>query len=366
LVLLKGIKLKKIVLVIFLLLIAVGVYFYYKNNSNIRENEEKVSIKTSNELLSKVSDIEKKVDKKKLKKEKGFKQKDKVSKNDTDTLVTDSKELRALVDALKKDDWDAFDKVYNSKVKELRDGKDHSQFYDSFKSLFLENKLEYGNQIALLALLREANTKDSLNQLFELYDENIITDNDVKFDVARYMLDSVNRMVYEPSIDFESVVKTLKEEYEKTSVKPLKEALAMMIAKYEKNNPDTMVALFSSYINAKDDSTKNAAYKGLMHMDGDKLLPVLKDYLGSEYEIVHKTAGDILVNIGMSNAVDTINEWVISAATIENLPEIKAWYEEIMKTRGNERVVKSWDSKIDKIRDIELREEMKNFIASYE
>ena len=218
-VLLKGIKLKKIVLVIFLLLIAVGVYFYYKNNSNIRENEEKVSIKTSNELLSKVSDIEKKVDKKKLKKEKGFKQKDKVSKNDTDTLVTDSKELRALVDALKNRDWDAFDKVYDSKVKELRDGKGHSQFYDSFKSLFLENKLEYGNQIALLALLREANTKDSLNQLFELYDENIITDNDVKFDVARYMLDSVNRMVYEPSIDFESVVKTLKEEYEKNFCK---------------------------------------------------------------------------------------------------------------------------------------------------
>ncbi len=287
----------------------------------------------------------------------------KESKKESKTKIkTDSKVLKSLLDSLEKRDFDSFDKVYDAKVIDLRKKGDHSEFYNSFKNLFLDNDLDKGQKDALLGLLSDTNTKDSLNLLFEIYDEGIITDHDVQFDQAKYMLDSVNSMVYEPSIDFNEVIDTLKREYKKTKIKPLKEALGMMIARYDNNSKKNMSFLFSSYLNAKDDDIKKAAYEALMDMRGDDLLPTLGDYLGSDYKKVHKMAGEMLVNIGTSNAVEQLNDWVIEKATIDNADELKEWYKQIMQKDGKEIVIKTWDDRVDKIKDEQLKEEIRSFL----
>jgi hypothetical protein len=49
--------------------------------------------------------------------------------------------LKGLYLNLKERNWDAFDEVYKTQIKLLREDGDHTLFYKQFKDFFIENIL---------------------------------------------------------------------------------------------------------------------------------------------------------------------------------------------------------------------------------
>lgn len=349
---------KNIIIVVLVILLGLGVYYFLKPNEQreqmtSKQKEQKISVLDKDNHIERTAEKKRVVDKKIVKKSletEGIKE----------HIVTDSKILIALLDNLEKSDWEAFDKVYNAKKEELRGIGNHSQFYNQFKNIFLENKLTEVQQRGILGLLSNTGTKESIKLLFEMFDDGTVSNDEVQSRQAIYFLDSTRRILEDPTVkvDKQALIIALKEEYRKTENTYLRAMSAKLIARHD-STPQTQVMLFQDYLQEEDSAKKSAAQSGLMHLHGEELLPALHDNLRSDYHEVHQTAGMVLANMATHKAVEILAEWTMEKATVENVEELKRWYGEIIKTNGIYKVTKNIE--MGKIREEELRGELERF-----
>ena len=275
-----------------------------------------------------------------------------------DEIITDSKVLKGLYLHLKERNWDAFDEVYKAQIKLLREDGNHTLFYRQFKDFFIENNLSEYMQIGILSFLVDASTKESMALIFEMFDEGIVSNKEVEFNVVTYLANSISIVKEDPSIDFKGVVESLQHGYQTTENDYLRRGTAVLLARYE--TPESEVILFRDYMEAQTPEKKRAAYEGLMSLGGTAMLPRLSSYLKSNHEDVRKTSGMILANMASDEAIAVLSEWVMEEATIESVEDIKRWYAQMIKTDGHNRVSKS--IKLGKIRSEELRTEIEMFL----
>jgi hypothetical protein len=355
----KGKNMKNIAIVFFVVIVGFGVYYFLKpvvKEEYISNKSDKQEISVINtDSLSEAVDANREV----VKKKKTLKKSLEVS-DEKGQIITDSKVLKQLVSSLYDRDWDTFDKVYNSKKIELRKKGDHSQFYEQFKNLLIDNEFPIAEADGLLSLLTDTGTKESLKLLFEMYNDGTISNDEVQSRQSVYFLDSTRRILEDPSVkvDKQALMQALKEEYKKTENNYLRNVAAKLIARYD-STPQTQVMLFQDYMQEEDSAKKSAAQSGLMHLHGEELLPALHDNLRSDYQEVRQTAGMVLANMATHKAVETLTEWTMEKATVENAEELKRWYGEIIKTNGIYKVTKNIET--GKIRDEELRGELERF-----
>ncbi len=345
---------KNIVIVILVLLLGAGVYYLFSDSHHVDDIADKKEVFKINKVAKKreittSSEEENRTEKKNVSEAKR-----------ENRVITDSKILKSLVDSLYKRDWDAFDKVYDAQKMKLREKGDHSAFYEQFKSFFLDNDLSEVQQRAILGLLSNTGTKESIRLLFELFDDGTVLNEEVQSRQSVYFLDSTRRILEDPmvNVDKGALMQALKEEYRKTDNAHLKGKAAELIAWFD-STPQTQVMLFQDYMQEDDSAKKRAAKSGLIHLHGEALLPALRDNLRSNYPEVRKTAGMVLANMGTHKAIETLTEWTMKDATIENVDELKEWYTEIIETNGIYKVTKNIE--MGKIEDEELRGELERF-----
>ncbi len=343
------------------LVILMGFGVYYFLNPNVQREQISSKPKEQNiSLLDKDSYVKKTDEKKRESEKKVLKSNPKDVVGIKTKIITDSKVLQSLADALYRRDWDTFDKVYDAKKKELRSEGDHSLFYEQFKKLFLDNNFPIAEADGLLCLLTDTGTKESIQLLFEMFEDGTISNEEVQSRQSVYFLDSTRRILENPMIKVnkQELIETLKEEYRKTENEHLKGKAAKLTAWFD-STPQTQVMLFQDYMQEEDSAKKSAAKRGLMNLHGEALLPELHDNLRSDYKEVHQTAGMVLANMGTDKAVETLTEWTMEKATIENVTELKEWYAKIIQTNGIYKVTKNIE--MGKIRDEELRMELERF-----
>jgi len=242
----------------------------------------------------------------------------------------------------------------------LRAKGNHSEFYEQFKNFFLDNNLSEVRQRAILGLLSDTGTKESIQLLFEMFEDGTVSNEEVQSRQSVYFLDSTRKILENPMIKVnkQALITTLKEEYKKTENEHLKGKAAELIAWFD-STPQTQVMLFQDYMQEEDSSKKQAAHSGLMNLHGDALLPELHDNLRSDYPEVRQTAGMVLANMATDKAVETLVEWTMEKATVKNAEELKEWYGKIIQTHGVYKVTKNIE--IGKIRDEELRAVLERF-----
>ena len=213
-------------------------------HKNIPEKEQKVQVTDlAKESTAKVKKI------------------DSGSKVADNEVITDSKVLKDLYLHLKKRNWDAFDEVYDTQIKMLREDGDHTLFYQQFKDFFIENNLSTTMQRGILAFLADASTKESIALIFEMFDESIISDKEVEFNFVTYLANSISISKEDPSINFQGVVESLQHGYQTTENDYLRRGAAVLLAKYE--TPETEVMLFRDYMEADTPEKKRAGGGGV-------------------------------------------------------------------------------------------------------
>lgn len=348
---------KNIVIMLLVLLSGVSLYYLFSDSRQVDDISDKKKVLKTHK---KAKDSEKKENTISIKKEMSVKKKTSSKTDAKDGVVTDSKILKSLVDSLHKSDWDAFDKVYDAKKRELRREGDHSNFYEQFKNLFIDNNFPIAEADGLLCLLTDTGTKESIKLLFEMFDDGTVSSEEVQSRQSLYFLDSTRRILQDPTIqiDKQALIETLKAEYKKTENEHLKGKAAELIAWFD-STPQTQVMFFQDYMQEGDSAKKSAAHSGLMKLHGEALLSELHDNLRSDYKEVRQTAGMVLANMGTHKAVETLTDWTMEKATAENIEELKEWYGKIIQTNGIYKVTKNIE--MGKIRDEELRGELERF-----
>ncbi len=345
---------KNIVIVILVLLLGVGLYYLFSDSHQIDDALEKKEVLKMNEIAKKKETTIL------VKKEKSMEKKTSSDSDIKNELITDSRVIKLLIDSFDKRDRDAFEKVYNAQKMELRGNGDHSEFYQQFKNFFLDNNLSEVHQRAILGLLSNTGTKESIQLLFEMFDDGTVSNEEVQSRQSVYFLDSTRRILEDPMVQInkQELIEALKVEYRKTENEHLKGKAAKLIAWFD-STPQTQVMLFQDYMQEEDSAKKSAAKRGLMNLHGEALLPELHDNLRSNYQEVRQTAGMVLANMGTDKAVETLTEWTMEKATVENAEELKEWYGNIIQTNGIYKVTKNIE--MGKIRDEELRGELERF-----
>jgi HEAT repeat protein len=278
---------------------------------------------------------------------------------DNTMIVTNSKVLNDLVNSLKKRDFKAFDEVYDAQIKVLRENQDNSQFYEDLKELFEGDKLSFELKDGIFGLLVDAGTKEAIETLFYMIDNDIIQDKELLFREGMYLSDSISRIKSDPSVDIKGLVQALKKGYKTTTNSRFRKISAKLIAEYE-SSYDTQVMLFRDYLNDNPPEVKEAALMGLKNLQGEEILPALHDYLRSDNKKVYQTAGMVLTQMGSDEAIRLFSDWLMSDADIENVDDIKVWFKDIISRRGVYSVAKSIE--IEKIEDKDLREDMRIFL----